>query len=133
MTDLGFDEGGVLQALATPILQHEVETTRKTKKGKIIVSKTKYELTGAQVIVLLLGPAFLALFLRFKSLTDEEKVETVDLLLGGPLGPQWRKYMEKNPLFGVGPIAALKQAVAPTPEPGAKTIGLFSKTEGVIG
>ena len=125
MTDLGFDEGGVLQALATPILQQEVVTTKTSKKGKVTTSTTKFELTGAHVIVLLLGPAFLALFLRFKEMTDEEKVQTADLLLGGPLGPLWRKYMQKNPLFGVGPIPNV-------PDAGSHTIGLFSKTEGVL-
>ncbi len=115
MTDLGFDEGGVLQALATPILQHEVETTRTTKAGKVKVTKTKYELTGAQVIVLMLGPAFLSLFLKFKDMSDEDKQFAKDLSLFGP--------------FTAYTLKKIRETELDDPR---KKVGYFSKTKGPL-
>ena len=89
MTDLGFDEGGVLQALATPILHQEVTTVKTSKKGKVTTSKTVFELTGAQVVAALLGANFLALFLKYKDLSEDEKRDFRTLLLFGPISGPW--------------------------------------------
>ena len=78
-------------------------TKSKTlKSGKTVTTMTRYQLTGAQVIVLMLGPAFLSLFFRFKDLSPEEQ-ENVKALVttGSPISLLVKKWHDVNPLFGV--------------------------------
>jgi len=93
MTDLGFDEGGVLKALATPIIQHT--ETRVSKNGRK-TRTTTYELTGAHVVALLLGKGLLALFYKYKDLSEEEKEYARNLLLYGPLPAILKKKLSDN-------------------------------------
>ena len=117
MTDLGFDEGGVLQALATPILHQEVTTVKTSKKGKVTTSKTVFELTGAQVIALLLGSSLLALFLRFKDLTDEDKEQVERLVKFGPFAPytagvaEWNAWLLKKG-WDISPAGVITKKIA---------------------
>jgi len=109
MTDLGFDEGGVLQALASPIIH--VEEARTSKNGRKITTTT-FELTGAHLVALLLGRGLLALFYKFKDLSPEEQEYAKNLLLYGPLSswvlkktsepPKEFAQMTKKPGLGTG-------------------------------
>lgn len=78
---IGFDEGGVLQALATPIFTREVTTEKKLKSGKIKTTSTKFEVTGAHILALAMGKVFMGLFLEGKGKTQEE---INDMLAGLP-------------------------------------------------
>ena len=61
---IGFDEGGVLQSLATPIIHQERTVVKTSKKGKVTTTKSVFELTGAQVVAAIMGSALVALFLH---------------------------------------------------------------------
>ena len=61
---VGFDEGGVLQALATPILHVEEVTTKTYKSGRTKVTTATLEFTGAHVMAFMLGASLLGLFVR---------------------------------------------------------------------
>jgi hypothetical protein len=84
----------VLQALATPVIDHTVTKQRTLKSGKVVTETTTLQVTGAQIVAMLLGSSFLALFLKYKDMTDEEKAMARNLLLFGPIGGTWlNKYI----------------------------------------
>lgn len=64
--EIGFDEGGVLQALATPVIDHTETTSKTLKNGKVVTKTTRFQITGAQIIALLLGAKLLELFARLE-------------------------------------------------------------------
>lgn len=75
-SQVGFDEGGVLQALATPIFTREVSTEKKLKSGKIKRTVTKIEVTGAHILALAMGSMFLELFLKGRDQIDAASVDS---------------------------------------------------------
>ena len=111
---IGFDEGGVLQALNTPILTREIVTEKKLKSGKIKTTTTRLEVTGAQLVALALGPALLQLFLS--KLPAEEAAEFA------------KKYWWTAPfgLVGVGGAAVTEELQ----KPAFKDTGKDSRTVG---
>ena len=97
MTDLGFDEGGVLQALATPVIDHTVTRQKTLKSGRVVTETTTIQVTGAQIVAMLLGSSFLALFLKYKDMTDEEKAAMLRFIVFGPITGSWiGKYLGKD-------------------------------------
>jgi len=91
----------VLQALATPVWERTVSNTKTYKSGRVRTTTDHYALTGAQAIALMLGPAFLGLFLKFKDMTEAEKEAALPYIVtGSPFAGLIKKWGERNPLFG---------------------------------
>lgn len=83
--DIGFDEGGVFQALSDPIYtKTTVEYTYRTvaKQPMVKTETTKViNITGAHVLAAVLGPALIALIINTKGLS----VEQAEAMLAGSL------------------------------------------------
>ena len=79
--DIGVDEGGILQALSTPIIHREIVYERKLKKGTK-TETTTLEITGAHIVALLLGKAFLTLFLLKIGLAGDALDKAKEILTG---------------------------------------------------
>ena len=133
--EIGVDEGGILQALATPIIHREVVHERKLKKG-VKTETTTLQITGAQVLALILGPTLLALFmLRFnpqelKDLLDRtlthfqtpEAQQDLALRLMQLLGHEEAAY--------AGQEAAERLRLAKTEHPGKKALMAMALAKG---
>ena len=51
---IGFDEGGVLQSLADPVIKHTSTKEKTSKKGVVTTETTTFQVTGAQMLALAL-------------------------------------------------------------------------------
>lgn len=81
---IGFDEGGVFEALRDPVFTRTVVKYRHNKAG-LVTSQitTTHNVTGSHILAAALGPALLALIAKLGDM-DDEKIE--GLLLGMPFG-----------------------------------------------
>lgn len=84
-SSIGFDEGGVLEALRDPVYYKKTTVTkyRHNKDGKVTsqtVTETMKQITGAQAVALMMGPSFLALFFLTKDLADDAKAALVSAI-----------------------------------------------------
>ena len=85
---IGFDEGGVLEALRDPVYTH-TETKYRHNKAGLVTSEitTVVNVTGAHIVAASLGPALLALFVGIRNLEEEITKEDIGILLAGtPFG-----------------------------------------------
>lgn len=85
---IGFDEGGVLEALRDPVYTR-TETKYRHNKDGLVTSEitTVTNVTGAHLVAASLGPALLALFVGIRGLDEELTKEDVGILLAGtPFG-----------------------------------------------
>lgn len=85
--EIGFDEGGVLEALRDPVYTKTTTVTkyRHNTKGLVTSEKTTVKtlnITGAHVVAASLGPALLGLFIVTKGLPDDVKEA---LFFGSPV------------------------------------------------
>lgn len=85
---IGFDEGGVLEALRDPVFTKTVTKYRHNKEG-LVTSETVtvVNITGAHIVAASLGPALIALFIGIKDILpdlplDEAKAIRTALLKG---------------------------------------------------
>lgn len=81
---IGFDEGGVFQALSDPVFTRTTTKYRHNKDG-LVTSEitTVINLTGAHILAAALGPALLALIAKVGDLDDDT---VAGLLAGSPFG-----------------------------------------------
>ena len=79
---IGFDEGGVLEALRDPVYTR-TETKYRHNKAGLVTSEitTVTNVTGAHLVAASLGPALLALFIGFAD-SEPTKEDYAALLAG---------------------------------------------------
>lgn len=74
--DIGFDEGGVLQALSQPFITNTVKSFKRNRKGDVIAEDTTtYAVSMTHVVALMViyyGPRIMGLF-NSSLLSDEQK------------------------------------------------------------
>ena len=67
---IGFDEGGVLEALSKPLVSHVVTKSKTSKAGKVTTETTTFEISAATILFAFTFWKIIALFGQGGALED---------------------------------------------------------------